>query len=273
MGEHFEVASGAARIAGERREGTEPAVVFLHAGVTDRRGWREVIHALPDRATVAYDRPGFGETVAAPEHHSHVGDLAAVLDAVTDGPVWLAGSSQGGRIALDFALAHPARVAGLVLLAPAVSGAPMPEVDELDEPERGIAQLLDQAYDARDLAAVNRYDTWFWLDGPREPEGRVGGPVRDLVLEMNAGALAADEVGPAAEAPPAWDRLGEIAVPTLVAWGDLDLQPVQDVAAEVARRVPGAERWVIEGTAHLPHLERPADVAHRVHAFIRAQGA
>ncbi|HSD76679.1 MAG TPA: alpha/beta hydrolase [Solirubrobacteraceae bacterium] len=267
------VASGAARLAGERRGRGRPLVVLLHAGVADRRSWRAVMDALPlDARLVAYDRRGFGETtVAAAEPHDHAADLGAVLDAVADGPAWLVGSSQGGRIAIDFTLARPERVAGLVLVAPAVSGWELPDVAELDEPERRLARLVEEAEEAGDLDAVNRYEAWFWLDGPRAPEGRVTGAARDLVLEMNGRALAAGDVGPAAEPPPARERLGEIAVPALVAWGDLDLVPTQRVAAGVAERVPGARQWVIAGTAHLPYLERPRAFAEHVARFVASE--
>lgn len=36
------------------------------------------------------------------------------------------------------------------------------------------------------LEEVNRLETWLWLDGPSEPEDRVGGEARALALDMNA---------------------------------------------------------------------------------------
>ncbi len=105
--------------------GEHPRLVFLHPGVADRRCWYDVMSALvPDFPAVAYDRRGFGETPAADAPFVDVDDLRAVLDACVVGPAVLVGNSQGGRIAIDFALAQPERVDRLVLIAPAVSGAP-----------------------------------------------------------------------------------------------------------------------------------------------------
>lgn len=87
MSENLVVSRGRARLIGERWPGPDPAVVLLHAGVTDRRSWHAVAACLDGQATViSYDRRGFGETAPSTETFSHVEDLLAVLDEVTDGP-------------------------------------------------------------------------------------------------------------------------------------------------------------------------------------------
>src|SRR5262245_18955957 len=103
-------------------------VVLLHAGVADRRIWHEQIAALaPQFHAIAYDRRGFGRTEHADEAYSHVADLLAVLDAVAPAqPAVLVGCSQGGRISIDLTLAYPNCVRALVLVAPAITGAPEP---------------------------------------------------------------------------------------------------------------------------------------------------
>ncbi len=99
-------------------------------------------------------------------------DLLAVLDRVGAEPAWLVGASAGGGLALDTALLAPDRVAGLVLLGTAISGAPEPYVDP--DAQRLYARL-DAALAAGNLDEINRLETWLWLDGPAAPEGRVGG--------------------------------------------------------------------------------------------------
>jgi pimeloyl-ACP methyl ester carboxylesterase len=106
----------AARIAGERWAAPGPAVVFPHAGVTDRRAWNEVTGRLAGRVTLAADdRRGYGQSPPAAEPFTHLGDLLAVLDQLAVGPVLLSGNSAGGGLALDAALAAPEWVAGLAL--------------------------------------------------------------------------------------------------------------------------------------------------------------
>ncbi|HEY0719169.1 MAG TPA: alpha/beta hydrolase, partial [Streptosporangiaceae bacterium] len=240
-----------------------PVLVLLHEGVADRRGWRDLADLLAPRLTVvAYDRRGFGDTPPSPGPFTHVDDLLAVLAQVADGPVWLVGASAGGGLALDTALIAPDRVAGLVLLGAAVSGAPEPQLDP--DTER-LDQLAEAAIAAGDQDEINRLDTWVWLDGPAQPEGRVSGPARDLALAMNAVIIGNDVPEDAgASGVHAWDRLGEIQVPVTVACGDLDVPFLLTRSQELAHRLPNARYQTLPGRAHQPYLEDPAEVARLV---------
>ncbi len=285
-GEALQIRVDGVRLAAERWVADGPAMVLLHAGVCDRRSWHEVVDRLEGMGTVlAYDSRGYGESPVGERLHREVDDLWAVLDQGLYGrpgvgsgappqrgaPVWLVGSSMGGRVALDAALEHPERIAGLVLLAPAVSGAP---AAVLDPATQRLSDALDAAGGAGDLEEVNRLETWLWLDGPGGPEGRVSGPARQLALEMNRIALEADtlqeaepqEIGQPEQA--AWERLEEVQVPVTVAWGDPDVPFLVERCEQMAARLPRARTQVITGTAHLPYLEDPDRVAGLLRAAV-----
>ncbi|HET9093006.1 MAG TPA: alpha/beta hydrolase [Acidimicrobiales bacterium] len=247
-------------LAGERRGRSGPVVIMLHEGVADRRSWRAVAETVAERAVaVSYDRRGFGETAPSTDDFSHVDDLLAVADALSGDPVVLAGTSAGAGVALDAAIVAPGRVAGLLLLSPAVSGAPQPS---LDADTARFDRLLDEAAAAGDLDEVNRLETWLWLDGPRQPEGRVGGESRALALEMNGIALRNGvPEGAGRTGVDAWNRLGEVGIPATVACGDLDVPFLLERSEELARRLPNAVHRILPGVAHLSELEQPATVA------------
>jgi pimeloyl-ACP methyl ester carboxylesterase len=260
MAEVFEIASGRARLAAEA-SGDGVPVVMLHAGVCDRRMWREQLRALARMRkgfrALAYDRRGHGETLHVDEPYSEVGDLVAVLDKVAPrARAILVGCSMGGRIAIDTALAHPRRVRGLMLVAPAVGGAPEPRA--YPAAIQAWIDRMERAEAANDTDRINALEAHAWLDGPLARDGRVGGPVRDLFLAMNELALRAEPRGTELHAPAAWDRLDAIRAPTLVAWGNLDFPDVIAAAEHVVARVGGARRYVFTGAAHLPSLEQPA---------------
>lgn len=266
MTETFTVAVPGASLAVESQGKGRP-IVFLHAGVADRRMWQAEMDAFAvTHRVVAYDRRGFGKTSASGQVHSHVDDLKAVLDRLGKEPVVLIGCSQGGRISIDFALTYPERVAGLVLVAPAVSGAPSPA----SYPPSIAARIeeIEQAEEEEDLDRINALEAWLWLDGPTSREGRVDGAARDLFLDMNEIALTHDEIGDERTSPPAMPRLAQLTMPTLVIWGDLDFEHIQRRSAEIAATAPKGEAFLIPDTAHFPNLEQPKMFGDRLRQFL-----
>ncbi len=260
------VASGRAMLVAEVVGRGDP-VVFLHADVCDSRMWRAQLDGIgADNKAVAYDQRGFGETRAEKEDFSAVADLMAVIDATADGaPAILVGCSEGGRIALDATLRHPARVHALILIAPSVTGAP----EAVYPPEiKGTLPLLKEAEEAGDLDRVSAIKARLWLDGALSPEGRVTGEARRLFLDMQATALRLPPAGSNLDAVPAYPRLGEISAPTLVISGDLDFPHIQERCRHIAGTVLHGSFHELTGAVHLPSLERPADVTGLLAAFI-----
>lgn len=266
------VAHGNARLAVEQQGDGPPDVLLLHAGVTDQRSWRHLVDRLaPSARCISFDARGYGRTTYEPEDGwSPVADAVAVLDDLHVERAVVVGASMGGRTAIDLALAHPGRVAGLVLIGAAVRGAPAPEGD-LDEPVRRLDEQLEAAYGAGDLGEVNRLEAQVWLDGPLQPEGRVGGEARELFLDMNAVALAADDPGPQHEPDDAWPRLGDVRAATLVLVGEHDLRHVRASARHLAESIPGAGLRELDGVAHLPHLEADPATLDAIEGFVTAR--
>lgn len=258
LSEVVPVPSGRATLAVEAA-GDGPAVVCLHAGVADRRSWRPLAPWLvDDHQLIAPDRRGYGDTTYEQEPHDELDDLLAVLDALDVPSAVLVGNSQGGRVALEAALAHPDRVDGLVLLGAAWTGAEHPA----DPP--GVAHLERLIADAEELGnlpEVNRLEALLWLDGPDGPEGRVAGSARELFLDMNWRALTSADVGEPADHGPVWPHLPSITVPATVAEGTRDHASSRTIAEQAATALPDAKFVLIEDVAHLPTLEAPERVA------------
>jgi pimeloyl-ACP methyl ester carboxylesterase len=262
----MQITSGKALLSAESHGSGTPDVLLVHAGVTDQRSWHHVIDRLPDQRCLTYDARGFGQTTYEPEDGwSSVDDAVAVLDAYEVESAVVIGCSMGGRTSIDLALTHPERMRALVLIGPAVSGAPEPTY----EPE---VLALDDEWEAAeerdDQEAVNRLEARVWLDGPTAPEGRVQGAARELFLDMNGQALAATEAGERHEDAAAWDRLGEIGVPTLVLIGEHDLRYIKENCAQLADSIPGARLVELPGVAHVPHLEGDEKTLSEITSFV-----
>jgi pimeloyl-ACP methyl ester carboxylesterase len=267
MNSRHQVVSGRAALAADVVGSGDP-VVFLHAAVCDTRMWRAQLDGVGAKA-IAYDRRGVGVTRAEKEDYSAVADLLAVIDAVADGaPAILVGCSQGGRIAIDTALRHPSHVRALVLIAPSVPNAPEP----IYPPDiKRVMVRLQEAEAAGDLDRVNAIKAHLWLDGPLQSEGRVAGEARRLFLDMNAVAQRSPPAGTNIDVAPAFSRLREIAVPSLVIQGDHDFPHIQERSRQIATMMPNGSFHALTGTAHLPSLERPAEVTGLLVEFINRQ--
>lgn len=252
--EPFAVEIGGATLAGlEQGEGLP--VVFLHAGVCDKRMWLDQMQAVADAGwhAVAYDRRGYGETTSPDEAFSHLDDLEAVLDALDIHAAVLVGCSMGGGLAVDFALAHPGRVIGLVLIGTSITGAPWSATAE----ERAIEMAEEDAWERGDLDLLNKVQAHEWLDGPRTQSGRVGGTARALFLDMNARALEKPQLTQEEGRPDAWSRVEDVNAPTLLVVGDEDFTALVDRHETLSETMPNAFAVVLEGAAHIPSIEKP----------------
>lgn len=109
-------------------EGTvnHPPLVFLHGWGASHKFWRHAFSAFsPRRRCVAPDLVGFGISEKPRRDYSleaYAGWLGRFLDALSLPRVTLVGHSMGGAISLLFALAHPERVARLVVVNPLIQG-------------------------------------------------------------------------------------------------------------------------------------------------------
>lgn len=248
--------------------------MLLHAGVGDRRLWDRQRDALAERhLVVRYDLRGHGETPLPGGPFSHLDDLRTLLDHLDIERAALVGNSFGGKIALDFALERPERTAALVLVAAALGGhEASAELDALDDAEEALL-------DAGDVDGAVELNVRTWLDGPGRT-APVAPETRELVaaaqrraFDVQLAAYASSPPpGPVRWAePPAAARLGEIAVPTLVVAGAHDLADFRAIADRLAAGIPGARKVVLDA-AHLPGLERPAELNRLVLDFLAASG-
>lgn len=131
------------RLAYQRSAGTGPGIVFLGGFKSDMTGTKAAfLHdwaKARGRAFLRFDYSGHGASSGAFEDGC-IGDWAedarAAIEALTEGPQVLVGSSMGGWIALLLARAMPQRVAGLVGIAAAPDFTRRTWEEELTEAER-----------------------------------------------------------------------------------------------------------------------------------------
>lgn len=246
--------------------GTGRPVVLLHSGVADSRMWDRQLETLAhDYSVLRLDFRGFGRTRTAPGAFSNFDDVAAVMDAAGFENAAIIGLSFGAKVAIDFCLAHPDRVAALVVSSPIASGfeAP-PDLAAFGEAE-------DEAIERGDLDAAVELNLRTWVDGRHNDPSVVDPSMRAWVGDRQREIFESDAQAPDGIVvrqldPPAAGRLGEITVPTLVISGTFDIEAFVDFGERVAAGIPNA-RLATLPTAHLTSLEAPEEFDAAVLAF------
>jgi pimeloyl-ACP methyl ester carboxylesterase len=272
-----------ARLAGPSSAGAGVAngvadgvgVGFLHGFGSNLESFARVQDALSDRAvTVAWDRPAFGlserpltwsgDNPYGPD--AQVAHVLTALDAAGIDRAVLVGHSAGGAIAIQTALAHPARVAGLVLIAPAVyrgGGAPAWSRWALHTPQlERIGPLLMRQLGGEPGESLLRSS---YADPERlRPEVLEAYRRATRVQDWDRGLW---ELVKASREPELADRLAEVDVPTLVVTGLQDTIVPPEQTVRLASELPDARLLEIDDCGHVPQEECATPVIEAIDAW------
>ncbi|MEP6763258.1 MAG: alpha/beta hydrolase [Gemmatimonadaceae bacterium] len=246
--------------------GSGETLVLLHGGNLDRRMW-DVQFALlrQHHHVVRYDARGFGRSSAADQAFAAHDDLTALLQALKISHATLIGLSMGGRIAIDFALAHPEVVDRLILAAPGISGGHWAE--DGDSLWQKKARIAAKKQDSVGVALA-------WLESAyirtalQSPEQVAF--VRDIVMDNArfwSGIVRHGNLERDAE-PPAADRLSELHMPILLMVGGNDTPFIKDVARAISGNAPHVKRVDIPGVGHMLNLEASEQFDREVLSFL-----
>lgn len=235
--------------------GTGRAILLLHGGGGSATVFG-LSQALAANARVLLPtHPGFDGT-PWPAHMDSVAQLAhlylSLLESLGLSNVVVIGSSIGGWIASEMALADASRLQGLILINAVgiqVPGAAVTDVSQLTRPE-----LVRLASHNPDLVLASA--------PPPTPE-------RLAILASNAAALAAYDGGAAMMAPGLRERLASVTVPALVLWGESDGIASPAYGKAYAAAFANGKFELIPEAGHLPQIEQPARVLAHIDSFIR----
>ena len=245
-----------------------PTVVLLHGFGSSLHTWEDWVPVLSqDFRVIRYDLPGHGLT--GPDARGDYTDargIVVLLDLLNHlgiQKISLIGHSIGGRLAWNFAAAHPERIEKLVLVAP--DGFASPGFEYGKSPEIGLS-----------LQAMRYVLPKTLLRMSLEPAYANASAMTDQRLTRYHELMLAPGVRPALIARLEQSILQDpnpiltnIKVPTLLLWGDQDAMIPVANAADYLRALPNARLVRIPGVGHLPQEEAPAETALTVHQFLQ----
>lgn len=211
-------------------------LVMIPALCCDEGLYEEVTAALADLVSIRIIIP-------------YESTLAACADRVlseVEGDFIVMGTSFGGHVAREIALAAPERVKGLWIIG-AGAGA-------IASPQAGLERSAKLRGGAAEEVYQQFYKMITHLPGPRGKEAA------DLFLAMarranpQKVALQADAL---ATRQDRWNDLERIACPALFLWGKYDQFSAAADGLRMAGLVPQARYVEIDDCGHLPSLETP----------------
>ncbi|HET6683026.1 MAG TPA: alpha/beta hydrolase [Gaiella sp.] len=253
------------KIAWERHGAGAP-VLLIHGLGYARWGWEPALPGLAERFEVLlFDNRGIGESDAPPGPYTAAelaADAIGVLDEAGVGRAHVVGTSLGGMVAQELALAHPERIDRLVLACTTPGGPrahPMPDV---------TVRLIAEAAGLEPAVALRRF-----VENALAPATVVERPeLVERIMEhrlrtAQAPAAWAAQAG-AGAAFDAYDRLGDLRAPVLVQHGSEDVVVDPRNGELLAGLLPDARLEDFEGCGHLFFWEEPERFVSSVAAFL-----
>jgi 3-oxoadipate enol-lactonase len=235
-------------------------LVLAHGFFMDRSMFEPQVAALRGRfRVITYDERGHGEAADHPGPYDYwdlADDLAGLLDQLGLERAVIGGMSQGGFIALRFALRYPDRALGLVLLD-SQAGVELDEKRAEYEVMRSVwekdgpSELMGSMVAAIILGSYEGNARWVdrWI--ARYPTG---------LGQIYATLMDRDDIT---------DRLPEIQAPALVVHGDEDAAIPLERAEALCAGLSGCTGVVVvAGGSHSANLNRPQPVNEAIAAFL-----
>lgn len=249
--------------------GTGKPLVMIHGAQGDQSMFNNVLPAfVKDFRVLTFDQRGSGLS-EKPDHACTMAmladDTAALMDHVGFTSAHILGVSMGGMIALEFVLRHPQKARSVVLGCTTPGGpnaVPLPE------------GTFARAYSTKEMSAEERGRalaeacfTKGYIDQhpeviPAMVESRRQRPIDPVALKHRMKAVSTHDT---------YDRLPQIASPTLVITGKDDALIPWENSRILAERIAGAKLVVLEPAGHLFWGEQPRPSYEAILSFLNAQ--
>jgi len=238
--------------------GRGPLVLFLHGIGGNRNHWQHQLAFFSQHGfkAAAWDARGYGDSddyEGALQFEDFTSDLLRTVDFLNEERVHLVGLSMGGRVARNFALAHPGRVRTLTLANthPGFDALSPQEVRRFVEERRNRTPESMRAL-LGSLARPGAYEALLEsFKALRKPS----------YLKTLEASVAQDRAAP----------VENIRARTLVITGSEDRVYPASLARAMAQRIPGAKLVEIAGCGHLSNLEQPERFNRIVRTFLLRQ--
>ncbi|MBI4496764.1 MAG: alpha/beta hydrolase [Chloroflexi bacterium] len=245
--------------------GAGEPVLWIHGFSGDHRGWAAQIPVFQDAyRCMVYDQRDSGRSATSRRDYTTADlaeDAVGLLDALDIPRATVVGFSMGGAVAQEFAINHPERVHGLVLVATYTAGDPRGS-ENLRAWARMRAVFTPEQYHRAISPWVLTYREYLV---PGLVEGFLQ---RALENPYRQSQEAYERQMEAVLAHNAEDRLGRITAPCLVLVGDEDILAPLRFSRTLVSRIPRARLEVIPEVGHALLWVKPDEVNRAIGRFL-----
>ena len=237
-------------------EGTP--IVLLHANTGTSAVWANQVESfsLAGYRAIAFDRRGWGKSIANPATGPQPGSIAGDLDALADhlelDRFHLLGVAGGGFAALDYAAWRPERLRSLVIAA---------STGQVTDKEIADFIARIEVPDLRKLPAVYREV------GPSYRGANPDGTKRWIEIEQHARQPGAP--AQPLRSPNTLAKIATIPTPTLVMAADADLLAPPALMRIWASHLKSHDWALMPDSGHAIAWEQPATFNKRVLEFVK----
>ncbi len=229
--------------------------------------WDEQFELFAKQFTVIrYDVRGFGKSDQPRDKFTNSNDLYSLLKHLNIPKTTLIGVSNGGAIALDFAVEHSEMIDRLILVGTGVRGYENTHIEEkiwdkFDE----MMKPQELAVKENRLADAVEMDVNIWA-AAQNPTNRK----RILEMAMENAHTQAEPPGKwqLAQDTPTFKRLREIKAPTLLIVGDRDVEGMVLLSKRLQGLIPNSKLVIVEGADHVVNLSKPVQFNRLVLEFL-----
>jgi pimeloyl-ACP methyl ester carboxylesterase len=241
-------------------DGAGTPFVMLHPDTLDLSVWdRQTPFFSRSFRVIRYDARGHGRSESPKSWYTratHVEDLAQLLRYLEINECYLMGLSGGGSRAISFTLTHPYMVKALILVDSYVTGHKM------------SSSLLRYADMAKTEGVKKALSEWLKIGSVSHVKPELKDAVQELVLAHEGAPLLDPLFGRYREATDL-ERLGNIYTPTLVVYGEDDLEDFIGMAKAIHSRIRDSTLIEVKGAGHVPNMEQEDTFNQTVLDFLR----
>jgi haloalkane dehalogenase len=254
--------------------GQEPAIVLMHGFPDDLHLYDRLVPELAGRHVVTFDFLGWGASDKPTGYPytaaNQTGDLDAVLDHLQLGPVVLVAHDASGPPAINWALDHPQRIAGLVLLNTYYARMPglrPPEAIRLFSTPvlRTVARPLSRLFGDLLFGRMYRWQVGRFFRDPQVREQFLPILYRQFTTSPSAHeaffSLNRDLLPTVAAGTATVPRLRRLDRPVRIIFGAADPYLNAGVARRFHGLFPTSELFLLDGARHYVQLDEPQQVA------------